>query len=441
MRKVLYTLDAYDKELEKESWFNRVSARRNQAYCEARGADYHHVVINPVVHKPAHYHKLDIFKIFLQSDYDRAVFLDMDIYIENECPDLWLTQPTGAAMIFDYLMPLFTNYEPWCESTFGEGVKPQVTYTGPTVWGPATNEHNAPEFKNRQPWRYFNTGVMVFDKQFAKFLVDNVQKVKYSDDPNPKWPDGWGEQHYFNYALDKARYPVNELSREFNELTGLTRSRGKFCSHYAAPWGRSMLSQREIHGDQASFQRKYLKGKILNVGCNEDYARLKQDFGAYNIDVWDTDPTTGIRNAHDELADARDLPEKFNESFDTVVLGEILEHFNTEDRQKTLHSAKRAIKENGWINMTFPYDTRELQDQRRGHSLDIEYTEGVSAFHEVPLSKEMVLEDLEACGLKAARIEEIHYPFDNVKGTGILACKPEWWQRQVDNMELIFDTE
>ena len=345
--------------------------------------------------------------------------------------------------------------EPWCKQSFGEG--PNKRYNG-------QGRHNW----ETEAWNYFNTGLIVFDRAFAQLMVDNVNEVQLTDKETGEvttgFPDGWGEQHYFNYVIDKHEYPVLELPRKTNELTGLSNSKGEWISHYAAPWGRSKLSQREIHPDQASFQRKYLKGGIINIGCNEDWANLKRDFKAFNVDIFDTDPTTGVRNDLDEIADARDLPEKYREQFDTAVLGEILEHFDERDRRKSLNSAKMAIKPDGWINMTFPYDTRDLPEQRPGHSTDIEYTPGVSAFHKVPLHQSMVLEDLKACGLKPLRVEEIHYPFDNVKGTGILACRndneacvcgqvkidagdhcqcgnPGYWQRVLGNMELIFETQ
>ena len=408
MKKILYTLNAYPEGVEVESWFGRVSQPRFQRYSSFYGGDYKHIDIRPS-QNPAHYHKLDVFRDFLASDYDRGMFMDMDLYIEQVCPDLWEYYGYGTSMVFDYMMDTNGNYKSWCEQTFG--VQPSRYYNGESKHNWETN-----------PFNYYNTGLIVFDRDFAQLMVDRVTMVQ-STENGLHWPDGWGEQHYFNFVMDQVGYEVTELPRKANELTGLSQSKGEWISHYAAPWGRSKLSQREIHGDQASFQRKYLKGDIINIGCNEDWAKLKQDFGAYNIDVHDTDPTTGVRNEHDELADARDLPEHLHNRFDTAVLGEILEHFNKGDRVKALTEAAKAIRIDGWINMTFPYDLRPLPDQRRMDSTNVEYTPGVSAFHEEPLPATAVLEDLEDCGLKPLRIEQIHYPFDEVKGTGILACR------------------
>ena len=110
MKKILYTLDAYPEGLEKKSWFDRVSKPRMEKYSKFYGADYKHIVICPSTVNPAHYHKLDVFKDFLASDYDKGVFMDMDLFIEQTCPDLWIYYPEGSAMVFDYMMDTLGNY-------------------------------------------------------------------------------------------------------------------------------------------------------------------------------------------------------------------------------------------------------------------------------------------------------------------------------------------
>lgn len=438
MKKVLYTLDAYGPNAEKATWFDRVSKRRNQHYADQCGASYYHLVIDEPNRIPPHYHKLEVFEHFLQSDFDRGVFFDMDILVENDCPSLWLGFPEGVAMCYDYLMPMGMYYQ-WCQDSYN-GDTPHINYSGPT-------KHD----KEQMPtWRYYNTGVIVFDRAFAEFILSKLKPIE--SQPSPDWiqyPDGWGEQHNVNYWLDKEEYPVFDLPREYNELCGITRSTGKYITHYCAPWGRLMLAQREIHPDQGSFQRKYLKGDILNVGSNTDYARLKADFGAYNIDLRHNDQLTGMGYPIDEVMDARKLDPEWTRRWDTVVLGEILEHMNKEDRIQTLKEAIRVTKKNGWINITIPHDERDVFDQHSSQTHDtdsLEYEEGISAFHAFNYTDEMCRADIAEVGLELVAVERMQYGFHNpkdnepVRGSCYLCVKPAHRQRMRDNCDLIFDT-
>lgn len=251
MNKVLYTVDAY-LDIEKESWFDRVSKKRNQWYADRCGATYRNIEIPKIIRKPAHYHKLDAFLDFLASDFDRGILIDMDIYFEDACPDMWEEFPYGVAMCFDYLMLIETNYRPWCEHAHAGEPQPSLTYFGPT-------NHAQPIDGPGQKLRYFNTGVTIFDRAYAQFMVDRILPKSREEDVD-FYKDGWGEQHEFNYHLDVHRYPVVDLPRDYNEMTGLTKSRGQFISHYAAPWGRFEMSQREVHENEESFLSKYATG-------------------------------------------------------------------------------------------------------------------------------------------------------------------------------------
>jgi SAM-dependent methyltransferase len=99
------------------------------------------------------------------------------------------------------------------------------------------------------------------------------------------------------------------------------------------------------------FQRRHCrKGlKILNVGSKEDPAKLKQDFGAINIDI------NKFENV-DVIADARMLPFK-DKSVDVVVLGDCLEHMA--NPEKAVEEARRVSR--GLIVATIPTIEHELE--------------------------------------------------------------------------------
>ena len=97
-----------------------------------------------------------------------------------------------------------------------------------------------------------------------------------------------------------------------------------------------------LYRDQFGFQRKFAFGKVLNVGCNSDGANFGEWPGAVNIDLCTKDTNTGWLIPAHVLADARQLP--FAGQFDTVVLGEILEHLDPQDAIASLTQARQALK-------------------------------------------------------------------------------------------------
>lgn len=132
------------------------------------------------------------------------------------------------------------------------------------------------------------------------------------------------------------------------------------------------------------FQRENSTGMVLNVGAGGDTGNLKHACQAWNVDVCTVDPVSKLPNAIDELADARHLPYTDDE-FDTVVLGEVLEHLLPEERQQALDEAFRVAKR---VVVTIPCDERSLDEQRLERSqipcADVAaewYAAGCSTYH------------------------------------------------------------
>jgi SAM-dependent methyltransferase len=131
-----------------------------------------------------------------------------------------------------------------------------------------------------------------------------------------------------------------------------------------------------VYGDQFGFQRLYSHGRILNVGCNTDGGGLG-NMGAVNLDLATIDNLGQAMPVH-VIADARALP--FRNCFDTVVLGEILEHMEAPDAIAALTQGALALRPGGRLVVTMPHDVR-----REDGTLEIPeqefYTEGVYAYH------------------------------------------------------------
>jgi SAM-dependent methyltransferase len=174
----------------------------------------------------------------------------------------------------------------------------------------------------------------------------------------------------------------------------------------------SPLQDPTIYQDQFDFQRRYARGRMVNVGCNTDGAGFKQ-LGGVNVDLFQKDEHTGLAIPADVLADARHLPFKGN-SFDSVVLGEILEHMQSHDAIHSLKEARTVLRPGGRIVATIPHD------DRGGPAHAPEYYPGIAAYHYREISRQEFFGWIEEAGLKLRLWAQIFYCWGK-QGTGIVA--------------------
>jgi SAM-dependent methyltransferase len=167
-----------------------------------------------------------------------------------------------------------------------------------------------------------------------------------------------------------------------------------------------------IYNGQFPFQAKYATGRVLNVGSNSDGAGFRQR-GGVNIDLFRKDDHTGWDLPVDIQADARKLPFRPN-SFDSVVLGEILEHMQTADAVASLKEAKTVLKPGGRIVATIPHDDRGGPDHIP------EYAPGIAAYHYREITRCEFFDWLKAAGLKLILWGKIVHVWGK-EGTGIVA--------------------
>lgn len=179
-----------------------------------------------------------------------------------------------------------------------------------------------------------------------------------------------------------------------------------------------MIHATEIYRDQFTFQRVHSTGRILNVGSNNDGARLG-NLGAINLDLRQVDHVTHKVMAVDVLGDARALP--FREHFDTVVLGEILEHMERADAVLALTEARRTLNPSGRVVITMPHDRR-----RDAGTLETPagaaqfYAPGIYAYHYRSIPKAELFGWIVEAGLTPELWARIHYVWGEV-GSGVIA--------------------
>lgn len=167
-----------------------------------------------------------------------------------------------------------------------------------------------------------------------------------------------------------------------------------------------------LYQGQYPFQAKYSEGYILNAGCNTDGAGIAAR-GGINIDLFAHDEFTGLRIPAHALADARHLPFKQN-TFDTVLLGEILEHMQTADAVAALKEAKTVLKPGGRVVATIPHDDRGGPEGAK------DYYPGIAAYHYREITRIEFFEWLKKAGLKLTLWAQIKHVWGKM-GTGVIA--------------------
>jgi len=247
---------------------------------------------------------------------------------------------------------------------------------------------------------------------------------------NPLWALGENVHHgvfiqgdCYNDFLTQARYvgAIVRLANDVNLQENIRKemmadSRFRFnWERIVDDWEASIWGYgNQVHVAQYNFQIKHAEGTILNVGSDVDLPNLQQFQNAINVDIRQTSNV-------DIVCDARQLSEMFNgQKFDTIILGDIVEHLTDDDILKVLTEAKMVSK--GKIIITCPEDNRTKkaqQDMGLGYRAD-EYPESVYNYHYKPITKELLFDLVQQAGLSITHYEPIDYTFAG--GHGVLCC-------------------
>jgi SAM-dependent methyltransferase len=180
------------------------------------------------------------------------------------------------------------------------------------------------------------------------------------------------------------------------------------------------MNTPSIYRDQFTYQLLNSRGRILNVGSNTDGAGLADRMGALNLDLRHVDHVTGERMPVHVLGSALALP--FRGYFDTVVLGEILEHMERLQAVQALREAYRALRDGGQVVVTMPHDHRRDQGTLAVPEGDKQwYAPGIYAYHYRSIPWAELMGWISEAGLEVVDRSRIHYTWGEV-GSGVI-CK------------------
>ena len=214
----------------------------------------------------AHWLKFSIYE-FLKKKYDRVAFIDADILIRDDAPDLFEVVPEDEFGIFNE-----GQYVP----------RAMCLYEVMQVYGI--------ELKRWNRLDYFNTGIMVLSREHRHIFR-----------PPEEWKpirNSYGEQTFINYRLFDSEVNIFSLPYRFNSmslmnrLTGMTRLDSYFI-HYAG-WERDVFKDidRDIEKwstGKYEYKRNlfmFTGGGIGDQVCAEPVLRYIKEFLYPEADVY-----------------------------------------------------------------------------------------------------------------------------------------------------------
>jgi glycosyltransferase involved in cell wall biosynthesis len=202
-----------------------------------------------------------------------------------------------------------------------------------------------------------------------------------------------------------------------NKLTKNMATEAKFrfnWERYVDQW-ESWIYQPEckFFFAQFAFQQKYAYGKILNVGSDIDSSGFATLRNADNLDIvlHDNAKVAILGSILDPT-----IVDAIKDKYDSVVLGDVIEHMTHEDGVTTLKHAKTALRPSTLkrhLIITCPSDPRSIEEQKMhsntpGISADTTYAGGVSIYHRY-IERDELVNMIHEAGLKIELIQDIDY--------------------------------
>jgi len=156
-------------------------------------------------------------------------------------------------------------------------------------------------------------------------------------------------------------------------------------------------------------------GVVLNIGSNEDPARLKETFGyrVLNCDFEAFDSELKRPNRVDILFDAVRDPWPFPDNYaGLVVMGDMLEHLLVPDIEEILRKAYRVGQ---MLAITVPRDERILTEKQKNE------TSNPYMYHQTVVTEALLREQLEKTNWEVISWQTVDY--DWVPEGYLVLCK------------------
>ena len=222
-----------------------------KSYADRIGADF--VVINEkkLSKKFVHYEKFQLRGLF--AKYSRIIYMDSDMLVRDDCPDLFKEVPEDKIGIFNE--GAFTSCIPLIQDA--------IQKYGPSL-----------KLSGRIPYRgqYYNTGIMVLSRKHKDvFTMPEEEYDWYNAGVNSV---SHYEQPYINLKVIFGEYTVHDLSYKYNRMCMFDNLTGEnklssYIVHYAGIThvpDIEQIIQKDIDEWKANPSYKFQRKLYFSIG-------------------------------------------------------------------------------------------------------------------------------------------------------------------------------
>lgn len=174
--------------------------------------------------------KFEKFQLFkLLESYERIIFLDTDILVSPNCPNLFYIVPPDSFGAF--IVSKHTDYHNY------SNIKIQDVL-GKINW--------KKDSFNEKIFESFNSGVMVISKSHREvFNPNNGLLETWSTWHRMNSSKVMKDQTLINYTVQKNKIPIFDIGYKFNHTSATNNSKDRFQSHIIHYAGKSHLKGKD----------------------------------------------------------------------------------------------------------------------------------------------------------------------------------------------------
>lgn len=189
-------------------------------YAKKINADFKVITVRSTTSKIIHFEKLQLGELL--KAYDRIIYLDTDIIIRDDCPDLFQLVPQTKLGIYDESLLATEEQKQIHRSVMGKAFK---LYNQPFVEG-----------------GFYNTGVMVLSKHHSELFERPEQDVLIE----------YMEQPYLNIRIRQLKLDIHDIGYKFNRMQYVSQvvkqhRLASYIVHYAGIPGCASIMRRDIN--------------------------------------------------------------------------------------------------------------------------------------------------------------------------------------------------
>jgi lipopolysaccharide biosynthesis glycosyltransferase len=178
------------------------------------------ICINNSIYKDSLNNKFEKLQIFnLLNNYNRIIYIDSDIIIMPDCPNLFHIVPDSH--IGAFVSSRYSDFHNFSNGFLQEKIG-KIDY-----W--------TKEKRNNNIYESFNSGVLVISNIHTNYFTKNFNIAKKLCSLNiPQIKDQWintGDQFFFNYITQKECIPICDIGYRFNHTCAPNFKTNRFNSH------------------------------------------------------------------------------------------------------------------------------------------------------------------------------------------------------------------